>query len=569
MTGIRFKSLAVTVAASFVAMACGGNTGGSTGSETLASDQTLSFPVQDDIQTLDPGHVQSGQDITFTSEMFVGLYGLDNSNKIVNQIATGLPDVSADGKTYTFHLRKDAKFWNGDPIKSKDVVYSWNRAAALNDAYATVFQPVVGFDDTSNGKTKTMSGLSPPDDYTVKAQLTDAAGYWMSELALWTAAVVSEQAITQGGEDSWWGKPETAVGAGPFKMTERTPKASMAFQPVPNWWGGSTGALKNIKVEIGLDQASQVKKYEAGGFDLVGPANQPPGPDDILRYKSDPTKQMEENIYPAGRTTWVDFQFTGNSPFAPKPGITPGQPTAGLSADDGKLGRSAFSLAVDRAALVDVVCAKGATCTQATGGVIAKGLKGYVGDSKDPDAVFNASTAKADYSKWDPNGSKVRNVTYRYNTSATNTKVAQNLQSQWKASLGITIDLAPSDFPTLIGDRNAKKTILSRGSWGADYDHPQDWFDNLWTCSAAQVGHGGVEAYCNPAMDKILKSANASPIDRAVPQYQQAGQMLITDNVDAVLYYNTQTYFTHTYVKGAGFNSLYDFNWQGIRILQH
>jgi len=569
MTGIRFKSLAVTVAASFVAMACGGNTGGSTGSETLASDQTLSFPVQDDIQTLDPGHVQSGQDITFTSEMFVGLYGLDNSNKIVNQIATGLPDVSADGKTYTFHLRKDAKFWNGDPIKSKDVVYSWNRAAALNDAYATVFQPVVGFDDTSNGKTKTMSGLSPPDDYTVKAQLTDAAGYWMSELALWTAAVVSEKAITQGGEDSWWGKPETAVGAGPFKMTERTPKASMAFQPVPNWWGGSTGALKNIKVEIGLDQASQVKKYEAGGFDLVGPANQPPGPDDILRYKSDPTKQMEENIYPAGRTTWVDFQFTGNSPFAPKPGITPGQPTAGLSADDGKLGRSAFSLAVDRAALVDVVCAKGATCTQATGGVIAKGLKGYVGDSKDPDAVFNASTAKADYSKWDPNGSKVRNVTYRYNTSATNTKVAQNLQSQWKASLGITIDLAPSDFPTLIGDRNAKKTILSRGSWGADYDHPQDWFDNLWTCSAAQVGHGGVEAYCNPAMDKILKSANASPIDRAVPQYQQAGQMLITDNVDAVLYYNTQTYFTHTYVKGAGFNSLYDFNWQGIRILQH
>ena len=45
--------------------------------------------------------------------------------------------------------------------------------------------------------------------------------------------------------------------------------------------------------------------------------------------------------------------------------------------------------------------------------------------------------------------------------------------------------------------------------------------------------------------------------------------MLIADSVDAVLYYNTQTYFTHSYVKGAGFNSLYDFNWQGIRILQH
>jgi len=272
MTGIRFKSLVVTVAAAFVAMACGGNNTTGTGSDVLATDQTLTFPIQDDVQTLDPGHVQSGVDIAFTTEMFVGLYGLDNSNKIVPMIATGMPDVSADGKTYTFHMRKDAKFWNGDPIKSADVLYSWNRATALNDAYATVFQPVVGFDDTSNGKAKAMTGLTAPDDYTIKATLTDAAGYWLSELALWTAAVVSQKAITAAGEDIWWTKPDSAVGAGPFKMTERTAKASMAFQPVANWWGGSTGTLKNIKVEIGVDQASQVKKYESNGYDLVGMA---------------------------------------------------------------------------------------------------------------------------------------------------------------------------------------------------------------------------------------------------------------------------------------------------------
>jgi oligopeptide transport system substrate-binding protein len=569
MTGIRFKSLVVTVAAAFVAMACGGNNTGGTGGDVLASDQTLTFAIQDDVQTLDPGHVESGVDITFTTEMFVGLYGLDNSNKIVNMIASGPPDVSTDGKTYTFHMRKDAKFWNGDPIKSKDVLYSWNRAAALNDAYATVFQPVVGFDTTADGKTKTMSGLTAKDDYTVVAVLTDAAGYWMSELAIWTAAVVSEKAITAAGQDVWWTKPDTAVGAGPFKMTERTAKASMAFKPVANWWGGATGALQNIKVEVGVDSASSVKKYEAGGYDLVGMANNGPGPDDILRYKSDPTKQKEENIYPAARTTWVNFNFTLNSPFAPKAGITPGQPTSGLSADDGKLGRNAFSLAIDRDALVDVACAKGATCTKATGGGISKGLKGYVGDGKDPNAVFNKDTAKSDYTKWDPNGSKIKDLKYRYNASATNTKIAQNLQSQWKANLGIQIDLAPSDFPTLIADRNAKKTNLARGSWGADYDHPQDWYDNLWNCEAAKVGHGGTEGYCNPAMDKILVQANASQIDKALPQYVQAGQMMIDDNVDANLFYGTQTYFTHTYVKGAGFNSLYDFNWQGIKILKH
>ncbi|MEP7106047.1 MAG: hypothetical protein ABI838_09390, partial [Chloroflexota bacterium] len=68
---------------------------------------------------------------------------------------------------------------------------------------------------------------------------------------------------------------------------------------------------------------------------------------------------------------------------------------------------------------------------------------------------------------------------------------------------------------------------------------------------------------------KVLTNANAETIDKAEAQYKQAGQMLIDDNVDAVLFYGTQTYFTHTYVKGAGFNSLYDYNWQGIRILKH
>lgn len=551
MNRIRFKGLVVTVGATLVALACGGNTTGSSG-DTLAADQTLRFPIQDDVQTLDPGHVQSGVDITFTQEMFAGLYGFDNSNKIVPVIATGMPDVSSDGKTYTFHMRKDAKFSNGDAIKADDVIYSWNRAAALNDAYATVFDPVVGGPETEAGKSKAMSGLSKIDDYTIKAQLSDTAGFWLTELALWTADIVSQKAITAGGEDSWWQNPATAIGAGPFKMTARTAKASMTFEPVKNWWGGATGAITKVQVDIGVDQSSAVKKYESGGYDLVGMANNAPGPDDILRYKADPTKAKELTIFPAARTTWVGFNWA-SGPFA---------------GDAGKDGRVAFAQSIDRAALIDVACAKGATCTVATGGLISKGLKGYLGDGKDPNSTFNKDTAKATFTKWNT-GNKVNGLQYRYNTSAGNTRIAQNLQSQWKDNLGATVDLAASDFPTLIKDRNAKRAVIFRGSWGADYDHPQDWFDNLWTCAQAPVGKGGSEGYCNKQMDATLSQANAKPIDQAIPLYQQAGQTLMTDAVDAVLFYSTQTYFTHTYVKGAGFNSLYDYSWTGIKLLKH
>ena len=551
MNRIRFKGLVVTVGATLVALACGGNTGTSTGDQ-LAADQTLRFPIQDDVQTLDPGHVQSGVDITFTQEIFAGLYGFDNNNKIVPVIATGNPDVSSDGKTYTFHLKKEAKFSNGDSIKADDVIFSWNRAAALNDAYATVFDPVVGGPDTEAGKTKTMSGLTKKDDYTIVVQLSDQAGYWLTELALWTADIVSQKAVTSGGEDKWWQTPATAIGAGPFKMTGRTAKASMDFQPVKNWWGGSTGALTAVHVDIGVDQSSAVKKYESGGYDLVGMANNAPGPDDVLRYKGDPTKSKELNIYPAARTTWVGFNWA-NGPFA---------------GDAGKQGRQAFAQSIDRAALVDVACAKGATCSVATGGLISKGLKGYLGDGKDPNS-FNASTAKSTLASWDASKSKTAGLQYRYNTSAGNTRIAQNLQSQWKDNLGVNVDLAASDFPTLIKDRNAKRAIIFRGSWGADYDHPQDWFDNLWTCAQAPVGKGGSEGYCNKQMDSLVQQADTKPIDQAIPLYQQAGQTLMTDTVDAVLFYSTQTYFTHTYVKGSGFNSLYDYSWTGIKLLKH
>src|SRR5256885_1685583 len=102
---------------------------------------------------------------------------------------------------------------------------------------------LVGRTDVEAGKAQTMSALTAPDDYTVKAQLSAPAGYWLTELALWTATLVDQKVIQTAGEDTWWTKPETMIGSGPFKMTARTPKASMEFAPVSGWFGGSTGAL--------------------------------------------------------------------------------------------------------------------------------------------------------------------------------------------------------------------------------------------------------------------------------------------------------------------------------------
>src|SRR5690348_10554946 len=144
-----------------------------------------------------------------------------------------MPDVSSDGKQYTFHLRKDMKFSNGDKITSKDWIYSWTRTASINDAYASNLEAISGDADVENGKAKTISGLSAPDDYTLVAKLDDPAGYWLSQLAMPTATeVIDQKAVQAGGEDTWWQNPATYIGSGPFKMTQRVAKSVMEFAPV-------------------------------------------------------------------------------------------------------------------------------------------------------------------------------------------------------------------------------------------------------------------------------------------------------------------------------------------------
>lgn len=560
------RSVAVAIGAFIAVTACGGNT--PTSSENLAADQTLRFSMINDVTSLDPAHVDAAVDITFLAEVFTGLYKFDNNLNIVPDGATALPDISADGKTWTFHLRHDVKFSNGDKVTSKDWVYSWTRTLRLNDAYASNLEAISGSTDVESGKATTISGLSAPDDYTLVAQLDSPAGYWLSQLAMPTASeVLDQKVISAAGDDHWTENVATYIGSGPFKMTQRTPKQSMDFAPVANWWGGDTGKLTKVHVDIGVDQTSAVQKFEAGGYELVGMANNAPGPDDVLRYKNDPTKAKLLNIYPGARTTGVGFNFV-TGPFASKPGATPGDDTTNAN-DPGLMGREAFSLAIDRNQLADIACAHAITCQPAFGGPITKGMKAYLGDNGDPWAKFDAQKAKQLYQQWDPTGSKVKNLEYRYNSSASNDKIAQNLQAQWMANLGVNVKLVPSDFPTLQADRKKKIVIIGRESWGVDYDHPQDWFDNLFSCSQAKIGRGNDEAYCNPAMDAITQAANAKPITQAIPDYVKAQQMLVNDIVWMTVIYGTQPYFTQSYVKGTGYNGLYDYNWQGIRILQH
>src|SRR5207237_9195156 len=90
------------------------------------------------------------------------------------------------------------------------------------------------------------------------------------------------------------------------------------------------------------------------------------------------------------------------------------RPSGPLAGAAGKPGRQALATAIERNAVVDAVCSAGTTCMAATGGVLSKGLAGYLGDGADVNAKFDPTAARSEYKAWDPTGSKVKNLSYTY-----------------------------------------------------------------------------------------------------------------------------------------------------------
>src|ERR1700680_83968 len=413
------KALAMGGVTSLVLVACGGG-GGTTGT-TLASNQTLSFPILSDFGTLDPAIADAETDTEISQNMFDGLVKFDENLNIVPDLATAVPTASSDGLTYTFKLRSDATFSNGDKFTSKDVLYSWNRAAAMQGAYATNLSAIDGYSTVStntasgsaleallekNDPSVTLKGLTAPDATTVQVKLASPAGWFLTAIALAgsTGWIVDQNAVKQD-FDNWWTNPATAIGTGPFKMTARVPKQSMDFAAVPNWWGSPKPTLTKVHLDASVTDASTaITKYEQGGYDIVGYGGYSSLPvADVLRVKGTSSESSQLVLHPKVRSYWASFNMVHD---AKRPENGPFLLSNGQSAHDLRL---AFSLAVDKAKLVNVVC-QSIVCTPATGGLIPPTLLGYMGDNQDPLAKFDVAKAKSLLTSADPTGSKTKGM---------------------------------------------------------------------------------------------------------------------------------------------------------------
>ena len=564
--------------AGLVLVAC--DTAGGGNGRRLASDQTLKFPILNDFGTLDPSQLNAESDAQIAQNLFNGLVKYNNDLRIVPDIASAMPVTSPDGMTYTFTLRHDVTFSNGDRVTSKDVLYSWNRAAAMQGGNAGNLSVIAGYSTVANNQvggpileallekndpSVTMSGLTAPDAYTVKVQLSNPAGWFLSAVALQgRTAMVVDQNVVKTDFDNWWTRPETLIGTGAYRMTTRTPNQSVEFQAVANWWGSPKPRLTRIHLDIVQNASTAIASYEQGAYDIYGYGGYSNAPvDDILRIQGTPTERAQVLLHPKVQTTWVSFNMVSD---LNRPAGGPFTLDQGQAAHDLRL---AFVLAIDKTKLATDVC-HNISCWPATGGLITKGLMGYLGDGNDPLGGFDAIKARALLAKADPDGSRTKGLSYAYDSSSQlNKDVALFLQDQWLINIGVKVEIKPYDLSPFIKNRLKGAYVLSRDDWQADYNHPQDWFDNRWGKLVGCPDANCTSGYDTVAYDTLLATADGESPSMGLADYVALSHQLIDDVAYIPLYYSVGAFLIKPYVSGAGTTNLFDFYWNQIQILSH
>jgi oligopeptide transport system substrate-binding protein len=346
-------------------------------------------------------------------------------------------------------------------------------------------------------------------------------------------------------------------------MTSRKANQSADFVTVPGWWGSPAPTLTKVHIDVVPDPKVAIGMYEQGSYDVFGYGAYGAPVAEVNRIKANPSEKAQLAVGPDNKTYWVSFNMVADANRHAGGPFTLDQ---GKSSHDLRL---AFALAVDKAKLAKDLCAN-LICAQATGGLIPKGLLGYLGDGADPLSAYDPARAKTLLASADPTGAKTKGLVYTYDPeNPFNETTAKFLQAQWLANLDVSVEIRAVPRAAFITNRLRGDYALSRDGWAAEYNHPQAWFDSLWGVVAGCPDVTCTSGYTTKAYEQLLARADTEHIPAAMGDYNALSRMLIDDVVYIPLYYTLSAFLIKPYVQGAGTNNLYDYPWSQIRLTAH
>ncbi|HEV2954201.1 MAG TPA: peptide ABC transporter substrate-binding protein [Candidatus Dormibacteraeota bacterium] len=475
--------------------------------EFRPSPQILRLALPGSVGTLDPALSSQPAEATVGRQIAEPLLGPRADVKDVQPLAADHWHVSADGLTYTFHLRP-SRYSDGTMVRAQDFVFEWRRlvdprvgsrwsglfTSSLAGASAlTALDP--GSDSGAIDEALSKVGLAAPDNATFVVTLShpQASFKWMA--TLWAGVPVTPQGLT------------SQTFNGPYRVGGRVGGGELILVPSPTYSGRAKAALSRIEMRLGVTASAGFSLYQEGLVDMVGLAVAQ-GPSGALHRTPLPT------LY------WINFN-TRQPPF------------------DNPNVRRAFALAVDRTDLTAQV-APGA-------GLFPRGQLDGVAISI-PAQPFDPNRARSALAGAQVDPAILARVQLMVRSDSPGSQeVADLLSAGWRTTLGLDVVKDSVDSATLVrrlGTGDFQIQVL--GGWQGDYPDQQELDDQF--LSTSPLDYSGFKS---AQFDDLVTRADASSDPTARSSlYQQATSVLADGTPVVALYQQVQWSQIKPYVSG-------------------
>jgi oligopeptide transport system substrate-binding protein len=500
--------------------------------EVLAEDQTYTYRDLDSLPTIDPQLIEDNAGHDVARNLFEGLMNQDENGALVPGVAESFT-VSPDNKTYTFILRKDAKWSNGDPVVAGDFVYAWQRAAdpatASNYSWYLELATIANASEIIAGTAAPDTlGVKAVDDYTLEVSLTEATPFFAEMTTFATLFPAHRATIEEFGAD--WTKPGNMVSNGAYMLSEYIAAEKLTMVRNPNYWDNANTIIEEVTSLVINDENLALTRYQAGELDKTDiPLGQYPD----LEASDPEAATSVPNL--------CTYYYTVNLSDSGNPALK-----------DVRV-RQALSYMLDRDVFVNAVLKGGQypaynLTHRFTNGFEVPEIEWAGWTQAERDAKAAELMTEAGFGPDNP-----LELTLIYNTSDAHKALATVVAQMARQKLGVNITLANYEWKTYLEVRSQQQFDLARYAWCGDYNEASTFLNIMTTGNEANDGK-----WSNAEYDRLM--AEAKTLADPSANYAAAEQIMAAEMPILPLYQYTSNFMLDPTIKGYPYDNVQN-NW--------
>ncbi len=496
------------VAALSILAACGGS------DDANPSSSVLNRGISSDPESLDAHKARSLQAADVLRDLGEGLVSFTVSGELTAGTAESW-DISEDGLNYTFHLRPDAKWSNGDAVIADHFVFGIERLVDPDTAafYAQFVSEITALDAV--------------DAQTLTIRLARPTPYLLSLLTHPATFPMHPGSLAEHGDG--FARPGSLLSNGAYVLTEWIPGSVITMQRNEHYWNNGNTALDEVRYHVLTQEMTELARYRAGEIDVTRSVP----PDSFEQVKEKYGDQL--HVAPQLNLYYYGYNLS-KPPFK----------------DSLEL-RQALSMAIDRELLVGKVMGRGETPAYSW---VPPGTNNYEPTvfsyapltQGERNQIAQSLYKEAGYSAENP-----LQLELRYNTSDTHRRVALAIQSMWRDVLGVETTLINEEFQVLLANIQSREiTQVFRSSWVGDYNDAHTFLSILQSDNAANV-----PGYQSEKYDALMQSAAEQvDLDRRRLYLEEAEREMLADHPAIPIYFYVSKHLVSPRVEGWGDNVL-------------